>query len=870
MESVALLNDMLVSMANEGDESAFTREGRRELVGRVHEQLDELVSARDQMEQLVQVIVEVGSDLDLDVTLHRIVHGALELSGARYGALGIRASDGTLVSFVYAGIDGDVARRLGDLPVDGGLRVDDLSAHPQATGLHALDPPLRALLGIPITVRAADFGSLYLADDRPGRVFSDGQEAAVRALATAAAAAIDNARLFERERESAKWTRASREITTALLSGDPQTGPLQLIVNLALELADAEQAILLVPREPDQSADDVETLVVAATAGRYASEVIGRQVPMAGSTTGGVARRGLPLITDSFQYPIEGFTDVGERSAIVMPLIADDRVLGVIAVARRPHQPPFDSDYLELVSDFAGHAAIALALAAGREHALNQELAQADTVDDAVHAAAEQLRRLWRARRVLAVTFAAAGAAPYAAHGAPRLVAVGEPTQWADLPAQTRQLLGSLRDGDLLTPNASEPGTAGIALQHPEGVLVVWLDLVERRPFTLEDQTLLTVLAGRLGQGLQRVYQVDQQRETALALQHAILGPAELPHGFAVRYQAASRPLQVGGDWYDVVDLDDGRIAMVVGDCVGHGLAAATVMGQVRSACRALLFDNPSPGAALAGMDRFAARLPGAQCTTAVCAVLDPKTGELVYSSAGHPPPVLVEADGTTRKLDEGHTIALGVRPDWSRPEARLTIPARATLLLYTDGLVERRRVTLEHGISRAAGLVQDGRDSTLDELADQIMSGLAPGGGYQDDVVLLLYRHPAPLELQFRADVGQLAPARDALRSWLTKVQVGADQAMDVLVAAGEAVANAIEHGHRHSPDGIISLGATALVGRLQLTITDTGTWKSPRPTTEQSRRGRGIALMRGLMQDVTINADTTGTTVHLSARIA
>ncbi len=88
------------------------------------------------------------------------------------------------------------------------------------------------------------------------------------------------------------------------------------------------------------------------------------------------------------------------------------------------------------------------------------------------------------------------------------------------------------------------------------------------------------MLAGRLGQGgLQRVHRVDQQRETALALQHAILGPSDIPSGFAVRYQAASRPLQVGGDWYDIVSLDDGRIALVVGDCVGHGLPAATVMG---------------------------------------------------------------------------------------------------------------------------------------------------------------------------------------------------------------------------------------------------------------------------------------------------
>src|SRR6201997_203589 len=298
------------------------------------------------MEHLVRVIVEINSDLDLDVTLHRIVSAAMELTGAPYGALGIRASDGTLVSFVHTGIEDGPARQLGDLPVGERLRIDDLTAHPMATGLPAHDPPMRALLGIPITVRAADFGNLYLADDRPGRVFSEAQEGAVRAMATAAAAAIDNARRFEAERESAKWTKASREITSALLSGDPQTGPLQLIVNLALDLAGAEQAILLVPNEPDLPVDDVDTLVVAATAGRYASQVIGQRIPVEGSTTG-----------------------AGERSAIVMPLRADDTVVGAIAVARSEQQPPFGDDYLELVSDFAQHAAIALALATGREQA---------------------------------------------------------------------------------------------------------------------------------------------------------------------------------------------------------------------------------------------------------------------------------------------------------------------------------------------------------------------------------------------------------------------------------------------------------------------------------------------------------------------
>jgi serine phosphatase RsbU (regulator of sigma subunit)/anti-sigma regulatory factor (Ser/Thr protein kinase) len=837
-------------------------------VSQVREQLDELVAARDQLEKLVRVIVGIGSHLDLDVTLHRIVNAAMELTDAPYGALGIRASDGTLDSFVHVGIDDETARRLGDLPVGEGIRVEDLTAHPLARQLHEHDPPMRALLGVPITVRAADFGNLYLADDRAGRVFSEIQEGAVRALASAAAAAIDNARLFEGERESAKWTKASREITTAVLSGDPQTGPLQLIVNLALELADAEQAILLVPSESDLPAHEVDTLIVAATAGRYASEVIGQQVPMDGSTTGGVARRGIPLITDSFQYPIEGFTDVGERSAIVMPLIADEAVLGVIAVARSSQQPVFGSDYLELVSDFARHAAIALALTVSREHALNQQLAQADTVDEAVRAAAEELRRLWRARRVLAVTFPAHSSGAQTASSAPDLVSVGEPAQWENMSSETRQLLTSLRDGELLAPNATRAGTAGIALQHPEGVLVVWIQLAEKRPFTLEDQTLLTVLAGRLGQGLQRVHQVDQQRETALVLQHAILGPAHLPGGFAARYQAASRPLQVGGDWYDVVDLQDGRIALIVGDCVGHGLPAATVMGQLRSACRALLLDHPSPRAALCGLDRFAARLPGAQCTTVVCAVLDPDTGELVYSSAGHPPPILVEADGTIRTLDDGRTIPVGLRPDRPRPEAHVTVPPGATLLLYTDGLVERRDSSLDEGITRASVLIRDVRASTLDDVADQIMTRLAPSSGYQDDVAVVLYRHPAPLEISFPAHVNELSRSRTALRGWLTQTRVDPDQAHDMLVAAGEAVANAIEHGHRDTPEGIITLRATALVDQVQLTIVDTGSWKPPQTTADRNR-GRGITLMRALMQDVAIHPDATGTTIHLFARI-
>ncbi|MET0452978.1 MAG: SpoIIE family protein phosphatase [Mycobacterium sp.] len=496
--------------------------------------------------------------------------------------------------------------------------------------------------------------------------------------------------------------------------------------------------------------------------------------------------------------------------------------------------------------------------------ALNQQLVQADTTDDALRGALEELRQTWQARRVLAAVFSGA-AAPDS--GIPELLYAGDPVQWATLEPRHRRRIESLRHGDLLTTITEEAGAAGIALQHPRGILVVWVELSEQRPFTPADNTLLTMLAGRLGQGLHRIYQVDEQRETAVALQHAMLGPVDLPGGFAVRYHPASRPLQVGGDWYDVVDLDDGRVALVVGDCVGHGLLAATVMGQLRSACRALLLEQASPSAVLAGLDRFAARLPGARCTTAFCAVLTLENGGLVYATAGHPPPIVVFADGSTAMLDGGRGIPLGLRPGRPRSEVRVTLPPRATLLLYTDGLVERRGTSMDDGMALAADVVQLGRSDELEAVADTLMSRLEPGGGYPDDVAMLLYRRPGPLAMDFMADANQLAPSRSALRTWLGQTGMEPDQIHDVLLAAGEAVSNAIEHGHLGRADGLVSLRAIANVDRVQVTVADTGAWRAPRKA--DISRGRGLALMRNLMEDFTVHSDDIGTTVHMHARI-
>src|SRR3954469_6300952 len=317
------------------------------------------------MEELLRVFVEIGVDLDLDATLDRIISAARKLTSAPYGAVAIRDSEGGLIRFVHRGMDAETVQRIGHLPVGKGvlsvslldtpaLRMENLTTHPGAVGFPEHHPPMRAFLAVPITIREAVFGNLYLTHDDPARVFSESDEVATRALAFAAAVAIDNAQLFKREQTSVKWMEASREITTSLLSSaEPQRRPLQLIAERACALTGAEQAIVLVPVDADLPPDEVDTLVVAAAVGLHAAEVTGQRIPVENSTTGGVFRSGKPLITEALSYPIQAFTDVGRRSAIVMPLCAHDEVAGVIAVARGLDETAFDNGDLELVRDFA-------------------------------------------------------------------------------------------------------------------------------------------------------------------------------------------------------------------------------------------------------------------------------------------------------------------------------------------------------------------------------------------------------------------------------------------------------------------------------------------------------------------------------------
>ncbi len=235
-----------------------------------------------------------------------------------------------------------------------------------------------------------------------------------------------------------------------------------------------------------------------------------------------------------------------------------------------------------------------------------------------------------------------------------------------------------------------------------------------------------------------------REQRVALALQEAML-PAFRPvghHRAAVRYRPAVGALNVCGDWYDLVELPADRMAVAVGDVVGHGLTAACVMGQLRSALSAAVRVANGPATALDVLGLYARSVEGAQSTTAVLAVVDWSRHTITYSSAGHPPPALLHPDGAVELLDQATDPPLGARLEHlPRPQADAAFVEGATLVLYTDGLIERRREDIDTGLGRLTSSLARHRTDDAETLADTLLSELIPAGGATDDAALVIFR---------------------------------------------------------------------------------------------------------------------------------
>ncbi|MFF4685589.1 PP2C family protein-serine/threonine phosphatase [Streptomyces sp. NPDC001307] len=246
----------------------------------------------------------------------------------------------------------------------------------------------------------------------------------------------------------------------------------------------------------------------------------------------------------------------------------------------------------------------------------------------------------------------------------------------------------------------------------------------------------------RLNEELRQAH--TREREVAVALQQAMLHAPDLARhrDVAVRYLPATGSLNVCGDWYDVVDIPPDRLALAVGDVIGHGLEAAAVMGMLRSALSAAIRALERPAQALEVLGLYARSIDGALGTTAVKAIVDTRSRLITYSSAGHPPPVLLHRDGRCELLDQATDPPLGTRPQHvPRPQASATYKTGDTLVLYTDGLIERRGEDIDAGLGRLIDVLNECVPLDTEQLADTVLARLGVASGGRDDVALVVAR---------------------------------------------------------------------------------------------------------------------------------
>lgn len=343
----------------------------RELLMEVQDRVEQIVQGRDRLDGLVEAMLVVTSGLELDETLRTIVHTAIELVDAQYGALGVRGHDHELVEFVYEGIDEEMREQIGHLPEGRGvlgvlidepkpIRLENISHHAASVGFPPNHPPMRTFLGVPVRIRDEVFGNLYLTDKAGGQPFSEDDEVLVQALAAAAGIAIDNARLYEASKTRQSWIEATRDIGTELLSGTDPARVFRLIADECRTLSGAELTLVAVPIDLDVPASEIEELVITATSGAGPATEL-QSIPVDGTLIGKAFVQRMPGRFDHFELLSGDTTMTGP--ALVLPLRATDSVAGVLIAVRAVGAQPFTNEQLDMMAAFADQAALAWQLA---------------------------------------------------------------------------------------------------------------------------------------------------------------------------------------------------------------------------------------------------------------------------------------------------------------------------------------------------------------------------------------------------------------------------------------------------------------------------------------------------------------------------
>ena len=389
------------------------------------------------------------------------------------------------------------------------------------------------------------------------------------------------------------------------------------------------------------------------------------------------------------------------------------------------------------------------------------------------------------------------------------------------------------------------------------------------RRFTADDLGMLRLAAERVALAISHARVYEREHQIAETLQRSLL-PEELPRlpglEVAADYRPAAAEAEVGGDWFDVIPIPGGAAGLVMGDVAGKGLAAASMVGRLRSALRAYALEGHDPDMVVGQLNRLVwTEAAESQMVTLLYVVVDPTEGVARWVNAGHPPPLLVGDNGRPEFLEGGASVPLGVMPFPSYEEMSAAMEPGSRLVLYTDGLVEVPGAHIDEGMSRLAEQVR-GAPEHPEALCDYLLGRLIPEGGAPDDVALLALRN-VPLSDRFRFEFANspeaLASMRALLRRWLRHVGGDEREIAEITTACGEAATNAIEHagsgGERFEVSGRLR------ESEVDIGVRDFGTWRTPRG----GDQGRGLALMSALMDSVEVAPTSDGTTVRVRRRL-
>ena len=438
-------------------------------------------------------------------------------------------------------------------------------------------------------------------------------------------------------------------------------------------------------------------------------------------------------------------------------------------------------------------------------------------------------------------------------------------------------ILDGLRGGAGLDPMLEAAGPRAL-MASPLTVKgrmagVVEIGTRKERRFTPEEESLLVLMADRAGLAIEHARAYEREVDTVEMLQRSLL-PEKLPVlpglRLAARYEPGGLGVNVGGDWYDAIPLEDGRVGLAMGDVVGHGLEAASLMGQLRHAARAYALEGHSPPAVLDRLDRLVRSLPGAQMATLQYLVVDSDLRTVRFASAGHVPPLVVSPDGEARFLEGAPNPPLGVFDSAGHEELTAKLEQGSTIVLYTDGLVEQRGVSIDAGLEALRRAARNPADPV--ELCDHLVESMLYIHPAHDDIaVLALQALPAsaePLHLEVPTDPTRLRDVRRHIAGWLRRSGASEEDVEIAQMACHEACSNAIEHGYGFG-EGSFTIDAHVENGKVVLEVSDSGNWID-RPEGGLPHRGRGIALMEALMDAVQLSHDGAGTRVRMERGVS